>query len=125
MKIQLIKIVNGFEAFTHLTANNDLPFALAWKIADILEIMEKHVKRFNASKDDLVKNYGKPDPKNKDMYLILDKDRKEFEKHMQELSDHDIEIEYEKLSKSELLNADLKVTSKVNMMALRPFIDGD
>lgn len=124
MKIQLYKIVAAVECLTEIQKNNEIPFALAWKIADVIEPLEKHFKRFQDEKDKIVKNLGSPDKKNAAVYLIKPENTEKFEKSIKELGEITIQLSApKKLNKKELFESDIKINGRVSVASLKDFIN--
>lgn len=123
MKYELFIIVNAFESFKQLQESNEIPFKTAWKIEDIQETFRKHVKRFNDEKNKLIKEFGKPDTKNPEMYMLKPENMTVFNEKIDLLGKTMIDIKKPvKIAKKELFDIDIKVNGKVQIKDLKLFI---
>lgn len=122
MKIELFKLVQAYESFTSLQKSNTLPFKIAWEVADILESLEKHYKRFLDEKNKLIKEYGKPDEKNKEVYMIEPDKINLFNEKFEGLGKTEIDITLIKIDKKALFDNDIKINGNSDLQAMKIFI---
>lgn len=122
MKIELYKVVQAYESFTNLQKSNALPFKLAWDVADLLEPLEKHYKRFLDEKNKLIKEYGEPDEKNKEMYMIEPNKVDLFNEKFGELGKTEIDVTLVKIDKKALFDSDVKINGNSDLQAMKIFI---
>lgn len=123
MKIELYKVVQAYESFTNLQKSNALPFKLAWDVADLLEPLEKHYKRFLDEKNKLIKEYGEPDEKNKEMYMIKSEKMEVFNTKFEEIGKIEIDIKAPvKIDKKALFDGDIKINGNSDLQAMKIFI---
>lgn len=122
MKIELFKIVQAYESFINLQKSNALPFKLAWDVADLLEPLEKHYKRFLDEKNKLVKEYGEPDEKNKEIYTIKPEKISLFNNKIEEIGKIQVDIKLVKIDKKALFDSDVKINGNSDLQAMKIFI---
>ena len=119
--MELSKIVNAYEALALIKQNNDLPFALAWKISDHMENLEKHYKRYNEQRSEIVQKYGTSN--GDDTFKIKGDDLPIFNDEMTKLLQTKIKATIEQdIEMVELIDAKITITKDVNLSALKPFI---
>ena len=123
MKLELYEIVKVFESFNEILKNNNVPFMLAWQIEDIQEPLRKHVKRFNDEKNKIVKEYGKPDEKNPEVFMVVPEKVAVFNEKMDLVGKIPIDIKTNgKIKKKDLFDSEIKISGKVNLKSIKIFI---
>ena len=123
MKFELFRVVAAVEALNRITEDNEIPFTLAWKISDLVEVMQKHYDRFNDEKNVIVKKFGVAQEGGTEIFEIPAKRRAEFETELKKITDIEVEIgKFEKLARADIIAADLKISKGVSISALKPFI---
>ena len=123
MKLELFRLVAAYESFLNIRKSNELPFKLAWEISDLLESLEKHYKRFTDEKNKLVKEFGEPDEKNSEMYMIKPEKARIFNDKIEEIGKTSIELkEVVKIEKNKLFDSNIKINGNIDFVALKLFI---
>lgn len=123
MKIKLIELINAYIALMEIKNTNKIPFALAWQISDITEVLEKHNVRFNNERNELLKKYGEENKEKKGFYDFSKDNGVKFNKEIEILSNIIIEIKgVQKLDKKILFDSGIKINENVNIIALKLFV---
>ena len=96
VSIKLPEAVDAFTALSNMLNKNEFPFEFAWELEDILEVLDKHTKRFEKNRDELLTKYatpkGEPDQDGNRSFTI--NDRKEFEDGMKKLMEIKVKLEF-------------------------------
>lgn len=70
---EVVMIRNELSKITQKSVEEKLPAFLAFKFAKLYKEVDVHFIDFDKCRTELVQKYGKPDPENKDLFIV-DKD---------------------------------------------------
>lgn len=69
---------------------------LSWDLAEALESVQKHVKKFHDTRNDLIKKYGTVDPEDPNKFVVLDK-REILEAEVKKLAEVSVKMTFPKV----------------------------
>ncbi len=119
--MELSKIVNAYEALNSLRATNTLPFTLAWKVSDLMDLLEKHYKRFQDERQKIIMQYGNVN--GDDSYSVPQNKVKDFRDAIEKILVHNVKLEFEpELEYKDFVDAKIVITKETDFTAIRPFV---
>ena len=122
MKLELFEIVEAYQSFDAILKNNEIKFSLAWKLADVIEPLKKHVERFNEERNKIIKEFGTEQP-DTGQFIVEKAKISAFETKLNEVGKTSVEIKnVAKIEKKELLESEIKINRAVNLKALKLFL---
>jgi len=117
-EFRLEDVWNASNAIIMFTNQNKLDLKLGWAFEDVVDALEKPVKRYNEERDKMVRKFGAAVKNDKDQptgrYNITDQEG--FQKATDKLGDNKVKVEFYPIDMNEVEKAGLKM----NGQELRP-----
>ena len=121
MKFKLIAIVNCYVTLNIIKEHNELTFDLAWMIADISGALQLHYERFEQEKVKILHKFGSLKDEKTGLFEIAPENVEAYKKAAQELENHEITIQVEKLKRKDFQT--ISVPKGTNVSTLKIILE--